>query len=64
MAQDFISSEGSDKSSSNISREALVLKVASSCWADVPAEERARQREEDAVQNSIIKKQTCLQKGL
>lgn len=31
VAQDFISSEGSDKSNSKISREALVLKVASSC---------------------------------
>lgn len=31
VAQDFISSEGSDKSNSNISREAFVLKVASSC---------------------------------
>lgn len=31
VAQLFISSEGSAKSNSNISREALVLKVASSC---------------------------------
>lgn len=41
VAQDFISSEGSDKSNSKISREALVLKVASSCWADVPAKKCA-----------------------
>lgn len=38
-AHDFMSSEGSDKSNSNISREAFVLKLASNCWADVPAKE-------------------------
>ena len=38
MAQDFISKDGSERSNSNISREALVLNVASNCWADVPIE--------------------------
>lgn len=31
-----MSNEGSEKSSSNISRAAVVLNEASSCWADVP----------------------------
>lgn len=38
VAQDFISKDGSERSNSNISREALVLNVASNCWADVPTE--------------------------
>lgn len=33
---DFMAKVGSARSSSKISRDALVLKVASSCWADVP----------------------------
>lgn len=55
VAQDFISSEGSDKSNSNISREALVLKVASSCWADVPAKKHAWQWESHDTQKSNAK---------
>ena len=70
VAQDFISSEGSDKSNSNISREALVLKVASSCWADVPAKKRAWHWESHDTQKSNCKSSTgrgiktsSLQKG-
>lgn len=37
LPQDFMSSDGSLRSSSKNSSEALVLKEASSCWADVPA---------------------------
>lgn len=40
LPHDFMSSDGSLKSSSKNSRDALVLKEASSCWADVPAEVR------------------------
>lgn len=38
LPHDFMSRDGSPKSSSKNSRDALVLKEASSCWADVPAE--------------------------
>lgn len=40
LPHDFMSSDGSLKSSSKNSRDALVLKEASSCWAEVPAEVR------------------------
>lgn len=49
-AHDFMSSEGSDKSNSNISREAFVLKLASNCWADVPAKEHDYQWGRDVAQ--------------
>lgn len=38
LPHDFMSRDGSLKSSSKNSRDALVLKEASSCWAEVPAE--------------------------
>lgn len=40
LPHDFMSRDESPKSSSKNSREALVLKEASSCWADVPAERK------------------------
>lgn len=55
VAQLFISSEGSAKSSSNISREALVLKVASSCWADVPVRKHIWQWERHNTRSSNCK---------
>lgn len=58
VAHNFISSEGSDKSNSNISREAFVLKVASSCWADVPAKTCTWQQESHDMQKSKCKSST------
>lgn len=55
VAQLFISREGSAKSNSNISREALVLKVASSCWAEVPVRKQAWQWEGHNTQSSNCK---------
>lgn len=58
VAQLFISSEGSAKSNSNISREAFVLKVASSCWADVPVRKHVWQWERQDTQSSNCKSST------
>lgn len=43
MPHDFISRDGLARSNSKNSKDALVLKEASSCWADVP-EKRQRKK--------------------